>query len=114
MGRAHLFGAHTRRMFEDPVQKAWDFTRVLRSRCRFLGFDEHKVHDRDDGDPEEQLFVPKQHFSILKEAQRQADGNGHGAIAEGGRFNGGVGPYRKAAEVDKKRHDIDFEAAADG
>ena len=37
-------------------------------RCRFLGLDEHEVHDNDDGDPEEDLLVPKENFSVLKEA----------------------------------------------
>ena len=37
-------------------------------RCRFLRLDEHEVHDNDDGDPEEDLLVPKKDFSVLKEA----------------------------------------------
>ncbi len=38
------------------------------SRRGFFGLDEHEVHDNDDGDPEEDLLVPKQDFSILKQA----------------------------------------------
>jgi len=34
----------------------------------FLGFDKHEIHDNDDGDPEEDLLVPKKDVSILKEA----------------------------------------------
>ena len=44
-----------------------DSDRHQRSGRGFFRFDEHEVHHDDDGDPEEDLLVPKQNFPILKE-----------------------------------------------
>ena len=35
---------------------------------RFFGSTEHEVHDDDDGGPEDDLFVPEEHFAVVKEA----------------------------------------------